>query len=404
MMFGFDVEKVRKDFPILGKGIIYFDNACMSLKPRQVVEKMNEYYNEYSACGGRSAHKLSKKVDEEVESARREVQKLINAGSPEEIIFVRNGTEAINLVANALDWKEGDEIIVSDKEHNSNLIPWLKLKKRGVKVRVCEGDKDGTFNLGNFRRCFSSRTKLVAVVHASNLDGVENPINEIAKIAHEKKALLLVDGCQSFSHCEINVKEIGCDFFALSGHKALGPTGVGVLYGKKELLEGLEQFIVGGHTVMDSTYEGYKQEVLPYKFEAGLQDYAGIIGFGEACRYLRKVGLKNIEKHINNLNKIVSEGLAGLADEGKIEIIGPREAEKRGSIFTFNIKGMSAHDVAKILDVSKGIALRSGAFCVHSWFNAHKLDGAVRASFYFYNTEEEAKLFVEEVKKIVKMA
>ncbi len=400
-MFGFNVSKVREDFPVLKKGVIYFDNACMSLKPRQVVEKMNEYYNEYPACSGRSGHALAKKVELEADTARAEVKKLINAKHDEEIIFVRNATEGINLVANGLDWKEGDEVIVSDKEHNSNLIPWLKLKKKGVKVVISKTNEDGTFNLGNFEKCFSKKTKLVAIVHVSNLDGVENPLDKISKIARERGVLVLADGAQSFPHKEIDVRKLDVDFFVLSGHKALGPTGVGVLYGNKDLLEKMEQFIVGGHTVLDSTYEDYKPEVLPHKFEAGLQDYAGIIGFGEACRYLRKIGFKEIEKHELKLNKIVTEGLLA---EKKIKLVGPKEPEKRGGIFTFNVQGMKSHDVAKMLDSSKKIAARSGAFCVHSWFNSRKLDGAVRASFYFYNTEEEVKLFVEEVRKIVQLA
>lgn len=396
-MFNFNPEKFRKDFPILLKGIIYFDNSCMSLKPIQVIKKMNQYYEEFPACAGRSAHKLSKKVEYEIDLARKEVKNLINASSDLEIIFTRNATESINLVANSLDLKKDDEVILSDKEHNSNLIPWLKLKSKGVKVVFCDSNSDNTFNLENFRKCFSSKTKIVSIVHSSNLDGVTNPIEQIAKITHQNKALLLVDAAQSFSHMEINVRKLDVDFLAFSGHKALGPTGVGVLYGKKNLLEELNQFIVGGQTVTDSTFENYSPETLPKKFEAGLQDYAGIIGFGEACRYLKKIGLKNIEAYQIKLNKIVTEELS---KNKKIEIIGPRAAEERGGIFTFNIKGMSPHDVAKMLDASKNIAVRSGTFCVHSWFNKHKSNGAVRASFYFYNTEEEALIFVKEVNKI----
>ncbi|MFH1290393.1 MAG: cysteine desulfurase, partial [Nanoarchaeota archaeon] len=355
MVFRLNVDKIRRDFPILDQKLIYFDSACMSLKPKQVVEKMNGYYYEYGACVGRSGHKLSRTTELEVDLARKEVQKLLNAKSKEEIIFCRNATEGINLVASSIDWREGDEVIVSDKEHNSNLIPWLKLKEKGVVVKVCKGNEDNTFNLDNFRNCFSKRTRLVGIVHISNLDGVENPVSDIVKIAHENGAWVMVDGAQSVPHREVDVRKMGVDFFVFSGHKALGPTGIGVLYGKKDLLNKLNQFIVGGQTVRDSTYEGYDKELLPKKFEAGLQDYAGIIGLGEACRYLRKVGLKNIEKHVNKLNKIVTEELG---KEKKIEIIGPKEAEKRSGIFTFNVKGMNAHDVAKMLDASKGIAFR----------------------------------------------
>ena len=400
-MFGLNVDKIRKDFPVLSSGVIYFDNACMSLKPKQVVEKMNEYYYKYSACAGRSAHKLSKKVDEEVDAARMEVQNLLNAGSAEGINFTRNATEGINLVANAIEWKAGDEIIVSDKEHNSNLIPWLKLKSQGVVVKICKGNEDGTFNLKNFKECFSKKTRLVAIVHVSNLDGVESPIGEIVKVAHLNGVSVLVDGAQSVPHKEVDVRKLDVDFFVFSGHKALGPTGTGVLYGKKDLLNNMNQFIVGGQTVLDSTYEGYDEELLPKKFEAGLQNYAGIIGLGEACRYLKRIGFREIEKQEEKLNKLATELLSG---NEKIEILGPLDWKKRGGVFTFNIKGMKSHDVAKMLDASKGIALRSGTFCVHSWFNAHHLDGAVRASFYFYNTEEEVRVFAKEVEKICELA
>ena len=400
MIFKYNVEKIREDFPVLSKSIIYFDSACMSLKPKQVIDKINEYYNEYPGCAGRSSHKLASRVEEEVAKARNEVKNFINAKYDSEIIFTRNTTESLNLVANSFGLKQGDEVIISDKEHNSNLLPWLKLQEKGIKVVVVESDQDNTFNLENFRNSFTSNTKLVSVVHVSNLDGVENPIKEIAQITHQNNALLLVDAAQSAPHKELDVRKLDVDFMAFSGHKMLGPTGTGVLYGKKELLEKLDQFIVGGETVIDSTYQDYKKEELPMRFEAGLQDYAGIIGLGEACRYLKKIGLKKVADHETKLNKMITEALV---DNEKIELIGPKEAEKRGGIFSFNIKGMDMHHVARMLDKSKSIMTRSGAHCVHSWFNKHNMKGSVRASLYLYNTEEEVKLFVEEIKKILEL-
>ncbi len=400
MIFKYNVEKIREDFPVLSKSIIYFDSACMSLKPKQVINKINEYYNEYPACAGRSSHKLATKVETEVAKARNEVKNFINAKYDSEIIFTRNTTEGLNLVANSIGLKQGDEVIISDKEHNSNLLPWLKLQEKGIKVFVVDSNDDNTFNLENFRNSFTSNTKVVSVVHVSNLDGVENPIKEISQITHKNNALLLVDAAQSVPHKEVDVKKLDVDFMAFSGHKMLGPTGTGVLYGKKEFLEKLDQFIVGGETVIDSTYKDYKIEEIPMRFEAGLQDYAGIIGLGEACRYLKKIGLKKISEHEIKLNKMITEALA---DNKKIELIGPKEAEKRGGIFSFNIKGIDMHHVARMLDKSKSIMTRSGAHCVHSWFNKHNMKGSVRASLYLYNTEEEVKIFIEEIQKIIKL-
>ncbi len=400
MIFKYNVSKIREDFPIYagGKPFIYLDSACMSLKPRQVIDKINEYYTEYTACAGRSSHTLATKVETEVAKTRNDVKNLINAKLDSEIIFTRNTTEGINLIANSIGLEKGDEVIISDKEHNSNLIPWLKLKY--VKVIVVESNSDNTFNLENFKNSFSDKTKLVSVVHTSNLDGVENPINDIAKITHQNNALLLVDAAQAVPGKVVDVRSLDIDFMAFSGHKMLGPTGTGVLYGKQKLLENLSQFIVGGETVIDSTYEGYKQEKIPMRFEAGLQDYSGIIGLGGACRYLKNIGLKKIMEHEIKLNKIITEALI---DNERIEIIGPESAEKRSGIFSFNIKGMDMHHVSRILDKTRNIMTRSGAHCVHSWFNKHNMKGSVRASLYLYNTEEEAVIFADEVKKILKL-
>ncbi len=403
MLFNkFKVDEVRDDFPVVQGDFVYLDTACMSLKPKQVVEKMNSYYSDYSACAGRSAHSPAEKVDAEVSKARREVKKLINASSPEEIVFLRNTTEGINLVANSLGFEEGDEVIISDKEHNSNLVPWLKLEEeRGVEVKVVESREDNTFSLENYKEAFSKNTKLVSVVHTSNMDGVSNPIEKIVSIAHEKGVEVLVDGAQSVPHQKVDVKKLGVDYLVFSGHKMLGPTGVGVLYGKKSSLERLDQFLVGGSTVMNSEYDSYVEEEIPMKFEAGLQDYSGIIGFGEACRYIKKVKYRNIKKQVLKLNKIITEGL--LKHE-EIELIGPEDPEMRSGIFSFNIKGINPHEVAEMLDSGANIAVRAGAHCVHSWFNARDMKGSVRASFYFYNTKEEAEKFVEEVEKVIELS
>jgi cysteine desulfurase/selenocysteine lyase len=401
MLFSLNPEKYRKDFPILSKNIVYFDNACMSLKPRQVIEKMDQYYTEYTACAGRSNHALSKKVEHEVALAREEVKSLINAKKAEEIVFTRNTTEGINLVANSLGLKKGDHVIISDKEHNSNLIPWLNLKKKvGITLTSVKSAPDNTFDLSAFEDAFTKNTKLVSIVHTSNLDGVTNPIKEIAKIAHDNGALLLVDGAQSVPGKKVDVRKLDIDFLSFSGHKMLGPTGTGVLYGKHELLQKLDQFIVGGETVIDSTYDDFVPEKIPNKFEAGLQDYAGIIGLGEACRYLKRVNQESIESHEIRLNKFITDQLSG---NKRIRILGPQDPSKRGGIFSFTVEKMDIHHVSKMLDVSRHIMVRSGAHCVHSWFNAHNLKGSVRASLYFYNTGHEAQIFVDEMNKILKL-
>ena len=400
---GFNVNKVREDFPFISnnKDAIYFDNACMSLKPKQVIDKMLEYYTLYTACGGRSHHKFSERVNDEVEKARLEVKKLINARSEKEIIFTKNTTESINLVAKSLGLRKGDEVIITDKEHNSNLLPWLRLNKdKGIIVKIMVSNQDNTFNIENFKRALTKNTKLVSVHHRSNLDGVTNPIEEISKLTHRNGSLLLVDAAQSVPSMEIDVKKLNIDFIAFSGHKMLAPTGVGVLYGKLELLSKLSPFILGGETVSDSSYDSYTLKEVPHRFEAGLQNYAGIIGFGEAIRYLKKVGFNNIEKQEAALNKLVTERLM---NNSRIELIGPKDYKLRGNIFSFNIKGMEPHNVSSILNSSANIAVRSGAHCVHSWFNKHKLKGSVRASLYFYNTEEEALKFAEEVERIAGM-
>lgn len=399
MTLAYNVANIRQDFPLLKKPVIYFDNACMSLKPQQVIDKLTSYYTDFTACAGRSSHQFATKVEDEVAVARHTVRQFINAKHDQEILFTRNTTEGINLVANSSGLTKDDQVIISDKEHNSNLIPWLKQAKKGITVFVVASNTDNTFNLERFAEAFTEKTKLVSIVHTSNLDGVTNPLKEIVKIAHEHDALVLVDGAQSVPSKPIDVQKLPVDFLSFSGHKMCGPTGTGILYGKKAALEQLDQFLVGGETVIDSTYQDYQQEELPMKFEAGLQDYAGILGLGEACRYLQKIGLDKITKHEGMLNTMMSEELL---KNKKIQLVGPQDASQRGGIFSFNIAGMDPHHVAQILDVSKHIMTRSGAHCVHSWFNKHKMKGSVRASVYLYNTPEEVTVFVDQVKKIVK--
>lgn len=406
-----DTQKIRLDFPALwkkwnGRYPVYFDNACVTLRPKQVISAVNEYYNEYPVCGGRSVHKMAKKVDEKVSEAREKLQKFLNASSSEEIIFTRNTTEGLNLVASSLDFNKGDIVLTTDREHNSNLVPWqVQARNKGIKHIVVYSNPDNTFNLEQYEEILgkSKNIKLVSMFHTSNLDGYTLPAREIIKIAHEHNALVMLDGAQSAPNKPVNVRELDVDFFAFSVHKMLGPSGMGVLYGKKHLLEELAPFIVGGDTVSETTYESAKFLPPPEKFEAGLQNYAGIIGSGAAVDYLNSVGMSNILQHEVRLNKIITEGIK---DMPGLKILGPQEPSLRSGIVSFTVemlKGGDAHDIALVLDETENIEVRSGAFCVHSWFNYRKCEAAVRASLYLYNTEEEAKKFVDALGKTISL-
>ncbi|NOY14684.1 MAG: cysteine desulfurase [bacterium] len=401
-----DVKSIRSNFKVLsqklnGKQIIYFDNACQTLRPRQVIEAVDQYYLEYPACAGRSSHKLGVKVTDKVHEARQKIAKFIGAKRPEEVVFTRNTTEGMNLVVHALDWQEGDEVIITDKEHNSNLIPWQILaKEKGVRFRISPSKKDNSFDVEAFKALLNEKTKLVSMVVTSNLDGVTNPIKEIIKLAHENKSLVLLDGAQAVPHMRVDVGDLDVDFLAFSGHKMLGPSGTGVLYGKYKLLERIKPFMVGGDTVERSSYEDFVLLPPPEKFEAGLQDYAGIIGLGAAVDYLNQIGFDDIKKQELKLNQMVSDELLRME---RVHVIGPTEAEKRGGIFSFYVDGVDVHQLALMLDETENIMIRSGQHCVHSWFKAHNLDGSARLSFYFYNTQDEAAVFIDVFKKLIKV-
>jgi len=401
-----NLEKIRQDFPLFqklinGKPPVYFDNACMSLKPLPVIKAINEYYYDYPSCGGRSGHKLGETVTKKVEAARKKIAEFIGAKHVEEIIFTRNTTEGINLVAHTLNLKLEDIILGTDKEHNSNLIPWQILSKKiGVVHKVVPSKPDNTFDLEKFESMMNGQVKLVAMVHTSNLDGVSIPAKEIIKIAHKHGALVLLDAAQSAPHKKIDVTELDVDFLAFSGHKMLGPTGTGVLYGKKHLLENLESFLTGGETVEYSTYSGHKLLPIPEKFEAGLQDYAGIIGLGEAAEYLKKIGYDNIAEQEYKLNKYLTDEILKIP---KIKIIGPLDSRLRSGIVSFYVEGIDSHQIAILLDETANIMIRSGQHCVHSWFNAKNIKTSARASLYFYNTMAEAEIFVTSLNKIIKI-
>ena len=399
-----DIEGIRKDFPILqkdvaGMPVVYFDNACMTLKPVQVIDAMNDYYYNFPACGGRSVHKLSNKVTVRMEESRQVVRDFLGAPESREIVFTKNTTESINLIAYSLDWKKGDRVLTTDREHNSNLAPWHVARDRfGIKHETVPSKDDHTFDIEAFKRMIGKDVKLVSMVHTSNLDGYTVPAKELIEIAHDKGAKVLLDGAQSAPHKVVDVKALDVDFFAMSIHKCLGPTGVGALYGKYDLLRGLKPFVVGGDTVESTTLCTTHFLNPPMRFEAGLQNYSGIIGAAEALKYITRIGKPEIEAHESKLNRIISEGLK---DEKGLTVIGLQDWRQRSGVFPFRLDIVDPHDIAMILDETANIMIRSGMHCVHSWFDAHKIQGSARASLYLYNTEKEAKFFVEKVKGII---
>lgn len=399
-----DIEKIKYDFPILskeikGRRIVYFDNACMSLKPRQIIEAMDEYYYEYPACAGRSHHKLGEIVTKKVKEARISIARFINANE-NEIVFTRNTTEGINLLANSFDFKAGDIVLSTDKEHNSNLVPWLALvKKKGIKHQIIRSKEDETFDLDSYKKNING-VKLVAMVLTSNLDGTTIPAKEIIKIAHEHGALVFLDVAQGIAHQKVDVKNLDVDFLAFSGHKMLGPTGTGVFYAKHDLLEKFEPFMVGGNTVEYSTYADYKMLEAPEKFEAGLQDYAGIIGLGEAVKYIEIIGFDKIKEQELKLNSYITDGLRKWP---KIKIVGPADPALRSGIISFYIDGVDMHKFALMLDEMANVMIRSGQHCVHSWFNDKKIFNSARVSLYFYNTLDEADIFLKNLELILKL-
>lgn len=393
-----DLDKIRADFPILkNTGVIYFDNAATSLTPRQITDKMMEYYNYYRANVHRGLHSLSQRASEEYETAHEKIMKFIRAKSTKEIIATRNTTEGINMVANGLDLK--GNVVTSIVEHHSNFLPWLRLKqKRKIDLKLVKPTEEGMLEPENFAEIIDKNTSLVAVTGGSNVLGMTVDLKEIGKIVHDNNSLFLIDGAHYVPHHETDVRKLDADFLAFSGHKMLGPTGVGILYVKEKLIDSLEPLNLGGGTIDDATVNDFKLSKSPERFEAGTQDIAGIIGLGAAVDYLKKIGMENITKHEQNL---VGKILSGLEEIDRIKIYGPKDSNKKIGIVSFNVKGMEPHDVSLILDQSK-IATRSGHHCAYPLHRSLGVEGSVRASFYVYNTEKEVDMFLETIKKIVK--
>lgn len=396
-----DIARIREDFPILEKGVIYFDNACMTLKPKQVTASINEYYTEYGSCAGRSLHKFGKKTEEKFEGAREKIAKFVGC-SQNEVVFTKNTTESINLIANALDFSGRKKVVTSNMEHHSAFLPFLLLSKGGkVKLDVVIADEHGETSAEGWKEKIDRDTRLVVIHHTTNSIGTSAPLEEVTGIAHDNGSLVLVDGAQGVPHYPINFKKSDFDFLVFSGHKMLGPTGTGCLVAKRHLLEEMRPFIVGGDTVDRVTLDSAVFSKPPQKFEGGLQHYAGFIGLGAAVDYLNGIGMDNVERHEKELEKRL---IAGLAEMEGITLYGPTDYRKRCAIVAFNVKGKGPHEIAIMLDEIKGIAVRSGVFCAEPGM-AHlgAANGAVRASLYIYNTEEEVETFLNTLEQITKV-
>ena len=397
-----DVKSIRKDFPILEQGYIYLDSAASSLTPEQVVQKEVEFYHQYRANVERGVHRWSQKASEEYENAHEEAARFIGAPSKANVAMLRNTTEAINLVANSQDWKKTDKIVTSVIEHHSNFITWLRVRQRhGTKVEVVKSNTEGIFDLADWEKAIDDDTTLVAVTHVSNVLGCIVPIKEIIEIAHEHGAKVLVDGAQGVPHIKTDVKKLGIDFLAFSGHKMLGPTGSGGLYISDEEIPTSEPLCIGGGTIADVSIDDYILAVPPMKYEAGTPAIAQVIGLGEACRYLSRVGMKNVEEWDLKLANRLLDGLVEIDD---VEVYGPKDPKQRVGLATFNIKDMNPHDVALTLDLEYGVATRSGHHCALPLMKElFKLnEGNVRASTYLYNTVDEIDHLISAVEDIAK--
>ncbi|GAK04249.1 LOW QUALITY PROTEIN: cysteine desulfurase, SufS subfamily [Geomicrobium sp. JCM 19037] len=395
----YDVQKVREQFPILhqevnGHPLVYLDNSATSQKPVHVIEALESYYKGYNSNVHRGVHTLGSRATDGYEGARDTVQSFINAKHREEIIFTRGTTTALNMIASSFgraNLSEGDEIVLTPMEHHSNIIPWQQTAKAtGAVLKYIPLQPDGTISLSDVEATITERTRIVSMMHVSNVLGTINPVKEVGEIAHANGAIMVVDGAQSAPHKKVDVQELNCDFFAFSAHKMCGPTGIGALYGKKELLEEMEPFEFGGEMIDEvGLYESTWKE-LPYKFEGGTPIIAGAIGLAAAIDYLEELGLHNVEAHEKMLVRYAMERLREHED---VDVYGP-PADERAGILTFNIKGVHPHDVATVLD-SQGVAVRAGHHCARPLMNWLECTATARASFYLYNTESDVDAFVD---------
>lgn len=402
---GFSVDEIRKDFPTLsrevyGKPLVYFDNGATSQKPQRVIDRISRYYEDENANIHRGVHYLSQFSTTNYENARTTIQEYLNAEFNEEIIFTTGTTGSINLVASSFGQlvKPGDEIIISAMEHHSNIVPWqLMCERTGAVLKVIPMSKEGELDLEVYRELLSQNTKLVSVTHISNTLGTINPIKNMIDLAHNVGALFLVDGAQSIQHMTIDVRDLDCDFFAFSGHKVFGPTGVGVLYGKRDVLNSMPPYQGGGDMIEKVTFEKTTYNDLPHKFEAGTPNISGGLGLAEAIKYLSELDLVEIQKY--------EKGLARYAEEKLTKIDGLRiigNAKEKTSVVSFIVEGIHPFDVGTLLD-KMGIAVRTGHHCTQPIMDFYGIPGTIRASFAFYNTKEEIDSFIQALDRSLQM-
>jgi cysteine desulfurase/selenocysteine lyase len=396
-----DVERIRADIPLYSssdRDLVYLDNACQSLRPKQVIEAMDEYYREYPACAGRSVHRLGTKVSIKVDEARESIATFIGCSDPSCIVFTKNTTETLNTVAKGYHFSKGAAVLTTDMEHNSNHVPWLQMKAQGrIEHRILPTPSSGLFDLEAYKRMLTAEVAMVSMVDSNNVTGTPIPAREVIAMAHERGAVVMLDGAQSAPHRPIDVESLDVDVFAFSAHKMLGPSGVGVLYAKHEVLEKIDPLISGGGSVGTTSYD--KAEFLPPPegFEGGLLNYSGIIGAAAAADYLRAIGMDEVADHERRLNILATEGLKEIET---VTMLSPLDAALRDGVLSFNIRGMTSHDVAMIIDEMAKVLIRSGMHCMHPFFRSRGIDGCARASFYIYNTPEECLRFVEAVRLV----
>jgi cysteine desulfurase/selenocysteine lyase len=401
----FNVKEIREQFPALrqkiyGKNLVYFDNGATSQKPQIVLDAINLFYSKENANIHRGVHYMSQKATTEYEASRIRIQKYLNAKKSEEIIFTKGATDSINLVASSYGelLQAGDEIIISAMEHHSNIVPWQMLCiRKGLVLRIAPINKKGELLMEEFEQLLSKKTKLVAITHISNTLGTINPVKEIIQKAHAVGAKVLVDGAQSIQHIKVDVRDLDCDFFVFSSHKVFGPTGIGVLYGKEDLLDRMPPYQGGGDMISKVTFERTTYNELPFKFEAGTPHIAGGICLGTAFEYLESIDMVAAEKHERELAKYAEDILDTF--EG-LHIIG--EAKNKTSVVSFTVDGLHPFDIGTLLD-KQGIAVRTGHHCTQPLMDFFKIPGTVRASFAFYNTLQEIDLFVEAFEKSLSM-